>query len=943
MRLEQREGEEIDRSKTISFQWNGKSFTGFEGDTIASALVAQGVRVFSRSMKYHRPRGLLTGDYWDPNLFVQVGSEPNVRAGHRLIQESMDVSPQNVWPSLDHDLKAINSKLSKVLTPGFYYKTFTGPLWPKFEKALANFSPGGKVDLEAPAAYFDKRFTHPDVVVAGGGMAGISAAIAAADAGAQVLLVEHEHRLGGSLRWGNASDLDLLAELRATAAGLPNLELLLDSTVTGRFDDNWISIVQRSHPRSKERLIKARAKVLVIGAGLIERPFVFEGNDLPGVMLSTAARRLVNLYGVKPGTKALVMSANYSGDAAAADLQAAGVEVELIDARTGAVVSQVKGGSSGVSSVKLRDGSTIEADLCVVAAGWTAPTALANMAGDRPSYDPAAARFFPTSLPGNVLVAGSLSGDGTPEQLIEQGVTTGRLAASRAAVVKFRFKLHTARVGWIDGAEPPWPIDSRPILGRHAHPDLFRSDTHGFVDFSEDVTSSDLIASAAEGYDSIELLKRYTAATMGPQQGKLETVNMVAVLAEARGETIADVGTTRWRPPYAPTTLGGLAGRMHEPTRTSAIQRWHEDNGAKPILAGQWIRPDHYGDPNTEVRHVRTGVGIIDVTPLGKIELHGPDVTKLLNLLYTNSWDNLAVGSVRYGIMCSDDGVVLDDGVTARLGSERYLMTTTSSGAARILNWIENWLQTEHPDWKVHVVPVTTGYTSINVAGQRSRQLLRSLVEGVDLRNEAFRFMQVRTGRVAGIGNCIIWRIGFTGELSYELHVPSGFGLHVWEALLETGEQWGVVPFGLEAQRIMRLEKGHFIVGQDTDALTSAHALGLDNLIHLNKQDFVGRHELARADYDGQRLVSMVSNNPNHVLPEASQIVRPGTPEILGRITSSRLSPTLDRAICLALVDNELAMPGAEVTVVSFGGERVKATVMENLCLYDPQGRLLRG
>ncbi len=942
MRLDPQSGELIDRSKPIRFTWDAKTFEGFEGDTVASALAANGVRVFSRSMKYHRPRGILTADYWDPNLFVQIGAEPNVRAGHRRLAEGMVIEPQNVWPSLDHDFKAVNSAFSRFLTPGFYYKTFTGPLWPMYEKTLARFAPGGTVDLEAPAAYYDKRFTHPDVVVAGGGLAGISAAVAAADAGAQVLLVEHEHELGGSLRWGDASDLALLGDLRRAVRTQSNLEVLLDSTVTGRYEDNWIGIVQRSHPRSAERLIKARAKTLVVAPGLIERPYVFEGNDHPGVMLSTAVRRLINLYGVKPGSKAAVMSANSSGAAAAADLMRAGVEVTILDPNAGQAIKSVKG-SKGVSTVICRDGTEVEADLCVVAAGWTAPTSLLNMAGDRPVYDSAAARFFPLAPPDNVLVGGQLQGDGTVEQHIEHAVATGRLAAARASVVAHSLRMKSARAGWIDGAELQWPPDTRPSLSRFDHPELFRSETHGMVDFSEDVSSKDLMDAAAEGYDSVELLKRFTTATMGPQQGKLETVNTVAILAEAKGETISDVGTTQWRPPYAPITLGALAGRIHEPVRRSSIQRWHEANGATPILSGQWIRPDHYGDAQTEVRHVRTGVGIIDVTPLGKLELHGKDVVKLLNLLYTNSWDSLAVGAVRYGVMCTDEGVVFDDGVTARLGENRYLMTTTSSGAARVWYWIENWLQTEHPDWQVHVVPVTTAYTSINVAGQRSRQLLSELVDGVDLRNEAFGFMKVRGGSVAGIPNCVIWRIGFTGELSYELHVPAGHGLHVWEALMHVGERWGIVPFGLEAQRIMRLEKGHFLVGQDTDALTKAHALGVPRLLHLHKEDFVGRHELAHGSYVGPKLVSVLPEDPTFVPPEASQVIRPGTTEILGRITSSRLSPTLDRSICLALVNQELAIPGAGVTIAAGRSGRSKGTVSSQLAVFDPQGRLPRG
>ena len=432
---------------------------------------------------------------------------------------------------------------------------------------------------------------------------------------------------------------------------------------------------------------------------------------------------------------------------------------------------------------------------------------------------------------------------------------------------------------------------------------------------------------------------------MGPSQGKLETVNTVAVLAEAKGESIAEVGTTVWRPPYAPISLGALAGRINEPTRVSVLQPWHEANGATPILAGQWVRPEHYGDPAGEVRNTRKNVGIIDVTPLGKLDLQGPDVPKLLSLLYTNKWMALPVGGVRYGLMCAEDGVVLDDGVTARLGEEHYLMTTTSSGAARIWNWIEMWLQTEHPDWQVHVTPVTTGLTSINIAGPNSRELLGRLTADIDLDPAAFPYMNVRRGTIAGVQNCITWRIGFTGELSYEIHVPSGHAVHVWEQLLEQGADLGVEAFGLEAQRIMRLEKGHFIVGQDTDGLSKAPVTGLTPLLKLDKDDWAGLPEVAWTLESGDHpvIVACQPDDGSIVPEEAAQILRAGTTEFVGRITSSRMSPTLERSICLAQVTKEFAPAGTSLEVLLVDGRRITATVMEHHAHFDPEGERLRG
>lgn len=965
MRLPAQPGEVIDRTRPLQFWWNRRSVPAYAGDTIVSALAAAGQRVFSRSFKYHRPRGVVTASYLDPNCTVQVGDEPNVRGAHRLVEAGMQVRAQNAWPSLRFDAKAVNQLVGPVLSAGFYYKTFMKPqrLWPAYEAVLRQFSSGGTVSPDIEHGYYDKRYAHPDVLVAGGGPAGMAAALAAAEAGAQVMLVEEEHQIGGHLRWGDAAARTALAQLDRAVAARAGIEVLTNSAVLGRYDDNWVAVVQRNLETVAERLIKARAKTLVVAPGLVERPYVFSGNDLPGVMLSTAVRRLINLYAVKPGQRAVVFSANPDGDAAADDLARAGVEiVRHVDARRGGQLVRASG-RGRVQHVELADGDQVPADLLVTATGWTAPTALANMAGDQPDYDPRSARFFPdpTRLPENVLVTGGLVGDGGTQELLAHADAIGRQAAVRARQYTDRWQAavptnhsgpasSAAEAASSAAAHPPAAETGTgqaptvaPELPVDPHPELFHAATHGMVDFCEDVSSKDLALAVAEGYDGPELAKRYTTATMGPTQGKLEVVNTVAILAELTGRSIGETGTTTWRPPYAPVTLGALAGRIFEPVRYSPMHTWHEEQGASFQTAGAWVRPDHYGDPAAEAGNVRSNVGLIDVTPIGKLDLRGPDVPKLLNLLYVNKWSKLAIGKVRYGAMCAEDGVVLDDGVTGHLGEDHYLMSTTSSGAGTVWDWVEHWLQTAHPDWRVHVTPVTTAYASMNLAGPKSRQLLARVCEGVDLAPEAFPYMQVRTARVAGVDDCVVWRIGFTGELSYELHVPAGYGLAVWQALMSAGADLGIAPFGVEAQRILRLEKGHLIVGQDTDGLTRGYSAGLDWAIKLDKDDFAGKPELAwqHAEHDHSRLVALQPVDEATVPAEASQIIEHGT-TIVGRITSSRLSPTLGRAICLGQVAAHLADPGTHVSVRLPDGQTIRARVMQQLAHVDPEGERQR-
>ncbi len=935
-------GQVIDRSQEVSFSWNGVELTGFRGDTIASAIAASGERVFSRSFKYHRPRGILTADGLDPNLFVQVGGEPNVRAGHRLLESGMAVQAQTGRPSVRFDVQAATGLLAPYLTPGFYYKTFMGPrpLRRFYQRTLRRFGGGGTVGEGLDHGHPEKRYAHPDVLVAGGGPAGIAAALGAAAAGASVMLVDENHQLGGHLRYGTPSDLEALDELRRAVVAAEEIEVINDGVVAGRYDHNWVGVVARSGAR--EQLIKARAKCLVVAAGKIERPYVFAGNDLPGVMLSGAVSRLIRLYGVLPGQRAVIVTANLAGDLAVSQLEEAGVEIAtVIDLRRGGQLVKATG-RSGVKAVEVDGRRTVAADLLVTAVGWTTPTSLLNMAGDRPHYDATAARFIPGDLPDDVIATGGLVGDGTTDELVAHGEASGAEAARRALRLRHDWARATPRAVVRPRVSADAPI-AAPPLQPATHPEYFYGSTDGFVDYSEDVKGNDLAIAAAEGYDSIELSKRYTTATMGPIQGKLEVVNAVAIHAGLTGSTIAATGTTTWRPPYAPVTLAALAGAGEDPVRRSPLDDWHEAHGVARIVAGQWLRPNHYGDPAAEVRNTRERVGIIDVSPLGKIDIRGRDVPKLLEFVYTNRWSKLAVGAVRYGVMCGDDGIIFDDGVTARLGDDRYYMTTTSGGAGRVWNWLDEWLQTAFPEWEVRVTAVSDGFAAMNVAGPDSRRLLERVVEGAELAADSFGYMQARVATVAGVPGCILLRIGFTGELSYEVHAPAGYGLQVWEALLEVGRDLGIAPFGLEAQRIMRLEKGHFIVGQDTDGLTRAHAAGVGWAVKLEKPDFAGKPELMWEEAAGpeRTLVALQPADQQLVPPEASQLV--DGERIVGRVTSSRMSPTLGRSVCLAQVDTALSNGGAALTIRLPDGTNHSAQVLDEHAHFDPQGERLRG
>lgn len=964
MRLPAQLGEQIDRARTITFTFDGNEYVAYPGDTIASALAAAGVSVLSRSFKYHRPRGLLCCAGHCPNCLVQVGPEPSVRACTRAVEPGMVVSSQNAWPSLNRDVMSLTGLASRFLPAGFYYKAFIHPqsMWPAYEKFLRNAAGLGKIDADTPPGEYDKQYLHTDLAVVGAGPAGLGAARAAAEQGLRVLLVDENPALGGHLRYAPPRHRDTLAHLVGAIHADERITVLTSATIISAFEENWLAAVAQKE--NGARLYKIRAEAVVYATGAYEQPLLFDNNDLPGIMLGSAAQRLVHLYGVPPGRRAVVVTANEDGWGVAADLVAAGIEVAAIaDLRASphAAAARPQGldgvpvywahapisatGSQRVRNITLApldsagevdraQAQTIACDSVVVSVGWSPANGLLYQAGGHMTFDYSRSEFLPHDLPRGIYAAGRVAGT----HALDHELAEGRLAGLRAAAYLGRGQgpdlLALANLDASKVAEPPRTSTQVSVPG----------DGKRFLCYCEDVTDKDLRTSIAEGYNSIELLKRYSTISMGPCQGRMCSQNTIHLCARANGWTIADTGTTTARPPATPVSLGTLAGQNMEPVQVTPIHDWHRAHNAKMMIAGLWLRPEHYGDPVEEVRAVRESVGVIDVSTLGKFRLVGPGVPELLNRLYINRWNNLGVGRVRYGVMCNDEGIILDDGVTAHVGEGEWYMTTTSSGSGAVFEWIQWWLQSGWGDG-IHIVNLSETNAAFNLAGPRARAVLQRLTD-VDLSNEAFPYMRVREAVVAG-APCRLLRIGFTGELSYEIHCPAGYGQHVWEALLDAGQPESIRPFGVEAQRVLRLEKGHLIVGQDTDGLTDPVAADMELAVRLDKPDFLGQRAIARVKENEppQRLVGFKMVAPGVVPDEGLQIVAPGSGgqlDIIGWVTSCRFSPTLNETIGLCWLISDLAnRPGATFTIRMPGG-RLEAGRVHHGPFYDPEGKRLR-
>ncbi len=959
-RLETQAGEVIDRTATIKFKFDGKEYTAYSGDTIASGLAAAGVKTFSRSFKYHRPRGLLCCSGHCPNCLVQVGDEPNVRACRTLVTPGLNVTHQNAWPSLEVDAMATTQLGDRFLPVGFYYKTFIHPksAWPMYEKVLRTAAGLGQIHPDTPHDEGSKQFLHGEVAIIGGGPAGMSAALAAAERGADVMLFDENPALGGHLRYtGNGAQL---SELLGAVEQQPNLNVYTDTTVLGWFQDNWLPAVHG------DRLYKVRTKSVVVATGAYETPLVFDNNDLPGVMLGSAVQRLLKMYGIALGQRAVIVTANDDGWEVAHDLLAAGVQVAaivderernachsphldklsgeapvfwkhtIIEARgessvRRAIVARVDG-KNGSDSLQQR----IECDLVVVSVGWTPVLDIVHQAGGQAAYDEAHAEILPQTMPPSLFVAGRAAGTHSAANQIAEGRLAGHGAAAFAGKGSAPSADEQARLAAKKSAAP-----------RRTSPRVLAGGGHKkrFVCFCEDITDKDINTAISEGYDSVELLKRYATTTMGPCQGKMCALNTLHLCARVNGRSVQETGVTTSRQPYSPVKLETLAGQHMEPAQVTPVHEWHKAHGATMMLAGLWIRPLHYGDPLAEVKAVRERVGLIDVSTLGKMRFTGPGVPALLDKLYINQFKNLGLGRVRYGVMCNDEAVVLDDGVTARLGEGEWYMTTTTSGAGAMFETMQWWMQSGWGEG-VHLTDLTEAYSAFNLAGPQSRAALQKLT-ALSLSSETFPYMHVRLAEVASVP-CRLMRIGFTGELSYEIHVPSAQALNLWEAVMEAGKEFDLLPFGVEAQRVLRLEKAHLIVSQDTDATTDPISADLGWAVKLDKPDFLGRRSLARLSREGpkQKLVGFKMVRPGIVPEEGLQCVRTpgnGKPEIIGYVTSSRHSPTLNETIGLCWLPTEIAeKEGAPFTIRMLDGAAFEQATVHHGPFYDPKGDRLR-
>ena len=979
------EGGVIDRTRPLTFSFNGRRLTGFAGDTLASALLANGVHLVGRSFKYHRPRGIVTAGTEEPNALVQLEtgnrSTPNLKATRIELYDGLAATSVNCWPGVRFDAGALVDVVHRLVPAGFYYKTFMWPRggWHFYEKLIRRMAGMGRAPEGPDPDRYDRMNAHCEVLIVGAGPAGLAAARAAGRSGARVILADEQPWPGGSLL--NVADVrgmpgadwvgDAVSELRS----MPNVRVLTRTTVTGYFDQNFLIAVERVTDHlgldapthlPRQRLWRIRAARVVLATGALERPLVFANNDRPGVMLAAAARAYVNAFAVLPGRRAVVSTNNDSAYEAALDLHRNGVEIAAIaDLRpnpegpaaqaAAAAGLNILPGHGVVDTIGRRrvraahvagigpDGSlegparALHCDLVLMSGGWSPAVHLFSQAGGRLRYDDALGAFLPDDARQPVQCAGAVNGAADTASGILQGqdAGSGNVPAAAAAPA-------AAEAG------SPWPIPARNRSG----------ELRRFVDFQNDVTAADIALAVAEGYQSVEHLKRYTTLGMGTDQGKTGNVPGIAVLAGSLGAPLPAVGTTTFRPPYDPVTFGAIAGRdvgsLADPVRETPMHAWHVEAGAVFEDVGQWKRPFYYplaGETKRdavarECLAVRNAVGVMDATTLGKIVVSGRGAVAFLNRVYTNAWDDLEVGRCRYGLMLGEDGMVLDDGVTARLATNRFLMTTTTGNASRVLAWLEEWLQTEWPDLDVYLTSVTEQFATVALAGPKARAILSGLTSDIDVAAKAFPFMSWRSGHVAGLP-ARVFRISYSGEVAYEISVPATHGLNLWVALSRHGQDHGITPFGTEAMHVLRAEKGYLMVGQETDGTVTPIDLGMQWVLK-KKKDYIGRRSLARSamlDPMRKRLVGLRTEDPELVLPEGAQILPTapsGPPEtMIGHVTSSYWSGVLRRSVALALVKGGRDRETTTVHV-PLDGRTARAEICDPR-FYDPDGARLRG
>jgi methylglutamate dehydrogenase subunit C len=980
-------GGRIDRNEPLHFRFEGRELAGFRGDTLASALLANGVTLVGRSFKYHRPRGLLAAGVEEPNALMTVGtgnrSTPNVQATVAELREGLIAARQNGWPSVDYDVKAVLGWFAPLLGAGFYYKTFMGPRrgsWMWYESFIRRAAGLGRAQYARDPDRYETRHAHADVLVIGGGPAGLVAAAMAASGGAHVVLVEQDAALGGALlaaplsgpyeRWRQ--------ELEAAVRAQPTLEVRLRTTALGVYDGNMVALLERhehlapdpARGEAREVIVSMRARSIVYATGSIEQPLLFGDNDRPGVMLAGAARVYLNRYGIAPGRRAVVATNNDTAWQAAIDLAAAGIPVTILEQRAGidAALRRVAEragievhlraqpvrtlGARAVSGVLASlDGRARAArfacDVLCMSGGWAPSAHLSSHTGRKLVHREDIDAFVPGGYAPGHFGAGALTGTYSHAGAVLEGEDAGRKAAAWVA-----HPTALAPSPALTVPEQPWGFEPAP-------PRAAGTPGKIFVDFQSDVTTRDLATADEEGYQSAEHLKRYTTLGMGTDQGKTSNLNAIRQLAQARARAQASAAreTTTFRPPYVPVSVGALAGRAigphFRPIRRSPLHDWHVANGAVLIEAGPWLRAWYYrwaGDNPTEayvqeMRQVRTAAGIADVSTLGKIDVQGPDAAEFLNRVYVNGFAKLPIGKARYGVMLNDDATVLDDGTTARFGETRYFMTTTTAQAGEVMSWLEFLLQTAWTDLRVQVVSVTDEWAGMSVAGPHARAVLERALPGIDLADAALPHMGVRELLYEGVALRLL-RLSFSGELAYELYVPASHGVALWEQLLARAAPLDLRPYGLEALASLRIEKGH-VAGLELDHRNTLDDLGLGRMAGLDKA-YVGRELRGRSELQAAErwsLVGLECLEPAGRLRGGAILFASNEPRAghgRGYITSVTWSTERKQYIALGLYQGGLRNLGATVVCAyPLKGEEVKARIVSPL-FVDAEGARLR-
>ncbi len=977
-------GGSIDRSTVYRFRFDGRQYSGHPGDTLASALIANGVRLVGRSFKYHRPRGIVTAGPEEPNALVglRLGArhEPNTKATVVELHDGLEAFSQNCWPSLRLDVGATIQLAGSMVASGFYYKTFMWPrgFWEKVYEPLIRRSSGpGRAPVRPDPDYYEKATLHCDVLIVGAGLAGLAAALAASRTGARVVLCEEDCLLGGRLLFErevfrDQSTDEWIREVEAELRSNANVEILLRTSVFGSYDHGVFGALERVSDhlpepdhQPRQRLWRIVARQTVLATGGIERPLLFGDNDRPGVMLAGAVRGYVNRFAAVPGRRIVVVTNNDNGYRAARDLVAAGLRVEaVVDSRTETsnertsarridspivrgLASRALGGHA-VNALEIigSEGTRrIDCDLVAVSGGWSPNIHLACHLGEKPVWDEAMAAFKLRDMKGSILTAGAASGIFEGGQVIASGVQAGLSAASATG---------------FEGVPPKVPaIDSEPYgIDNRLH--VPECSAKIFLDLQHDVLTTDVELASREGYGALEHVKRYTTLGMGTDQGKISQVNAISLLSHVQGKRIDAVGTTTFRPPYTPVAIGAFAGhhrgRELKPTRLPPTHGWAQAAGAVFVEAGLWLRAQYFPVGNEdwlssayrEARAVRTSVGAADVSTLGKIDMQGPDAAALLERVYANVLATLPIGRARYGVMLREDGFVFDDGTVARLGEAHYVITTTTANAAAVLAHLEHCAQVIWPELDVAIASVTEHWAQIALAGPRSRQVLQAVADsGLDLSNSAFPFMACAATTLMGGIPGRIFRLSFSGELAYEIAVPARQGERLMSALMDAGKQHGIAPYGLEAMSILRIEKGH-AAGGELNGQTTAADLGLGRMAS-KKKDFIGRamsQRPALVDAGRPSLVGLRTVSPRSRLNAGAHIVPLNAPADAGsdqgHVTSTALSPVLGCWIGLALVRDGTSRIGERIRVVDPIRSLEAEAEITPACQFDPDGKRLR-